>query len=1298
MKQGRSETGNISVRTLQVWLLVVAIAGVSSALWAQAATTSLRGTVADSSGAMIAGATLTLSNPHTGFSRLEKTDSDGGYSFLQIPPATYTLSVTAAGFGTAREENVALLVNSPVRLNFTLQVQSQTSTVAVTSAAPMVNTQDASLGHAIGVTQIESLPFEGRDPSGILTLQAGVTFLGNSTSIDQDADSRSGAVNGARSDQTNITIDGVDDNDQVKGYAFQGALRATLDSLQEFRVTTSNANADAGRSSGAQVVMVTKSGTNQFHGSLYEYNRPPFTAANDWFNKQSELNAGLPNVPGELLRNTFGAAIGGPIKKDRLFFFATYEGQRLQENTQVTRSVPSADMRQGIVHYLTCGPDISCGNGTITPTEVTLQPSDIAKMDPNCTSTGTCPWGPGVNPNILPVLQGFPLPNTTSGDGFNIFNYTFSAPAPAKLDTYIVKLDYNITSNGNHRLFVRGNLQNDHISGTAGNGPQFPGDPSNVVNLNNSKGLAAGYTAVLSPNVINNLRYAFIRQGVTTAGLSDQPYVAILTDPQGFTRTSALIVPVHNIVDDVTWTKGRHTIQFGGNLRIVNNDNTTNANSFIDAEINLSYLPDSGLANKNQSFDPAKFGYPAVAQSFAASYDGAMGNVVGLIPEVIANYNRDKTGAVLAPGAPVVRHFRTTESEFYLQDSWQATPNLTLIGGLRYTLLQPPYETNGNQVAPTVSFSDFFDQRYQAMIAGQTYNPVVSYDLAGPANGRPPLWNWDYKDVAPRIAFAWSPSWSDGWRGKLAGGPGKTSIRGGYGIYYDHFGEGVISTFDQQGSFGLNTVEKTAIGQVDVDTAPRFTGINDIPASLVPPPPTGGFPYTPPTDPLNGGSQISWGADNRLKTPYSNGIDFSITRQLPAHLVLETSYVGRFAHHLLQQEDLAMPLDIVDPKSKTDYFAAATALSKLAGAQTDVHNVQPIPYWQNMFPTAAGADLQSMGLTCAPGTSGAGAIANPTATQAMYALYACNLHDETSALYSADLFCTPACSTINGVTQPNNYFDSQWSSLLAWRTIGSSSYNSGQVTLRGRLPGLLFDFNYTLSKSIDLGSDAERVSRYAVGDGFDNEIVNSWAPKQMRAVSDFDTTHQINANWVYDIPLGRGKRFGSEMNKVADQFLGNWQFTGLAHWTSGFPFSVENSNWPTNWELLGKAVLDGPTPQTGTFIDAAGNPNLFKDPTSAVNQFRYAYPGESGDRNDLRGPGFFGVDVSAGKIWKITESQRLEFRAEAFNLTNSVRFGILPSVEQGIGNLMLGSTANFGEFNETLTKPRDMEFSLRYSF
>jgi hypothetical protein len=262
---------------------------------------------------------VTLDNSSLGISLSMKTDKDGGYQFLELRPTTYTVTVTSSGFATIRQTGLQLLVATPRTEDFKLELASVSTTIEVTGAAQTINTTDATLGNAFGSAQIGALPFEGRDPAGMLSLQPGVVSVADPQiqRDNQSFDSRSGSVNGARSDQTNITLDGVDDNDQLYGYAFQGALRATLDSIEEFRVTTPNSGADQGRSSGGQVSLQTKSGSNQFHGTAYEYNRPTDLVANQYFNKLAELQNDEPNKPPFLLRNTFGATFGGPIIKDR---------------------------------------------------------------------------------------------------------------------------------------------------------------------------------------------------------------------------------------------------------------------------------------------------------------------------------------------------------------------------------------------------------------------------------------------------------------------------------------------------------------------------------------------------------------------------------------------------------------------------------------------------------------------------------------------------------------------------------------------------------------------------------------------------------------------------------------------------------------------------------------------------------------------------------------------------------------------------------------------------------------------
>src|SRR5580692_365116 len=393
-------------------LLAVAVTScflaIGNLAFAQSATTSLRGTVADPKGAVVAGATVTLSNPATGFSRTAKTDDQGIYQFLEVPPSTYVIEASAAGFATTKRDSVPLQVSSPATVNLVLQVQGGSVIVDVSGEAPQVNTTDATLGNNFNSRQLIDLPSEGRDPAAILSLQPGVVFIGSSANqgiipSQQDNDSRGGAVNGARSDQSNITLDGLDDNDQLEGYAFRGAMRATLDSLEEFRVTTSNYDAGSGRSSGAQVNLVTKSGTNNFHGSVYEYNRPTFDVANDYFNKESQIIEGAPNRPQHILRNTFGGTFGGPIQKDRLFFFAAYEGQRTADQVPTDGVVPTPSLVAGELKYL-CDPGPTCADGYTVGTGAnqllsvasnalfapelvaTLTPAGVTSLDQGCSS------------------------------------------------------------------------------------------------------------------------------------------------------------------------------------------------------------------------------------------------------------------------------------------------------------------------------------------------------------------------------------------------------------------------------------------------------------------------------------------------------------------------------------------------------------------------------------------------------------------------------------------------------------------------------------------------------------------------------------------------------------------------------------------------------------------------------------------------------------------------------------------------------------------------------------------------
>lgn len=1219
--------------------------------WSQA-TTSLRGTIKDPSGAVVPGAAVTVTDNTNGTAFSATSSAAGYYQFAQIPPAKYKIAVTAGGFGE-QSKIAELLVNQPATIDFTLSLSSVAVTVDVSGTAQVLNTSDATVGNSVGNEMIQALPMDGRSPISLLSLQPGVLYIGGST------DTRNGSVSGSRSDQGNVILDGVDDNDQVNGYAFSGVLRSTLDSTEEFRVTTAEANADEGRSSGAQVSLVTKSGTNRFHGSAYEYYRGSFAHANDWFVKQSELSSGEPNKPVKYVQNVFGASLGGPILRDKLFFFFNYEGYRNAVNQSVSRTFPTATFKAGQLGYV----DVNGNTDFITSAQV-------ATLDQGCSLCTT----PGVNAAVQQWYANVPAANGGSlGDGgVNSGSYTFSSPNPNTLNTSIFKLDYEL--NSKMHVFGRGNLQKD----TNAYVEQFPGQPPSNLHEDNTKGMAFGHTWTITPNIVNDVRYGYVRQGYSDRGVAQGDYVEFrdLDQPVALTRTTITSVPLNTISDNLSWSKGSHTIQVGGNWRRIVANTGTDANSYSNASTSWTWVGGS------PGQPDAVLGLPAVSSGFSTSYNSAYSNIVGNVPElnVVSNYavSSPTAASILADGASIKRSFLTNEFEYYIQDQWRVQPNLTLTFGIRHSLLATPYETKGQQIAPTVDTNAWFKQRGAAAAQGAVYEPDLFFQPAGKANGRPGFWPRQKLNIAPRVAIVYSPDT-------------KTTVRMGAGMYYDHYGQSIAQRFSQKGSFGLSSTQTNpAGGSLTYENVPRFTGPHNLPNINVGPPasPTQTYPYAPADESF----LITWGVDNKLKTPYSEAFTFSLQRELSAGFTLEAVYVGRFGRHLLQQIDLAEPVDYVDPQGGGDYFTNAALLSKIEDQNGGgAANVPAIPYFEDVFPQLANHDYLG-----------------ESATQAIYNnewgyRYS---YGETQALADLDFYCSYGCPTGPNGNPINKFWQSQFSSLYAWDSIGMGYYNALQIILRHPShKGLSADFDYTFSKSIDMGSDVERASfnqpdnQSGGNDSGFGPIQNSWKPSLNRSVSDFDTRHLITADWAYAIPVGRGRQYFANGSRLVDAFIGGWQFAGLGRWSSGIPFSVYEPGWTTNWELEGWGV-NATKVKLRKHLTTGANPveQAFDDPASINNgvyngsPIRYPYPGEAGQRNPFRGDGYFDIDSSLSKTWAVAELAKIKLAWEVYNVTNSVRFN---TYALGIG-LSQGALGAYS--TPTLTTYRRMQFGLRVDF
>jgi Carboxypeptidase regulatory-like domain len=1349
------------VRALAMVLFAFVVSG--RVVRAQA-TTSVRGTVTDPSGSAVVGANVFLSNAESKTERAATTGAQGEYQFLFLSPGTYTLKVAAMGFAGYEQTGLQLLVNTPATANVQLKLGQTTQSVTVTGEAPALNLVDASLGNSFDEKQVRQIPLDARNVPDLLSLQAGVAYTGNRSDLQasnyKDQDTRSGAVNGARSDQSNISLDGVDVNDQSSGYAFTSVLPVTLDSVEEFRVTTTNYGADQGEGSGAQVSLVTKSGTNNFHGSLYEYNRNTATSANDYLVKIAENRVGLPNKPLKLIRNIFGGSVGGPLQKDRLFFFANYEGTRQREEHTQLRNIPTASLRDGVIQYQ-CQIPAACPGGApvtgnsgasypVLPGFLALSPAQITNLDP-------LKLGPSsVMLNYFNQTYGKFKPNDPSvGDGLNYEGFRFRAPFSLDNNAVIARIDYHLTADAKHTLFWRGALQN--LSNAQE--PFLPGSPPQQTVLDHSKGFVVGYTAVLSSSLANAFHWGFTRQSTAFVGNTDQPWNTFNTLDQGINYSRSFQVPVHNLLDDLSWTKGSHTFQFGTNIGFVRNPRVSFLHSFSVGKGATFWMAPVAFANTAGPGCPAGVGSPLdpcyggfAEPASTTAYDYPMLGLLGMVSLVNSNNNYDRLGNPLPVGAPVKRDWGLDWYEFYGQDSWRIKPNLTLTYGLRWSLFPPPWEVNGFQASPVCSATQvngagqtpacpsgsfdlgkFFNQNLQNMQKGLGYAdaPSIAFGLGGPVNNGPGLYHFEKTDFSPRISVAYSPRPHGGWLKKLVGEGDKTVIRAGFSRVYDRAGMQLLNTFDANAPGGLSSTTQNPCCIDGAGQAARITDLHVIPATDAV-----GNPYlmpaskiTFPQTPVPFGEAITWGVDQSIKTPHAYAMDFSIGRQLPDGFSLQFSYVGRLGRRLLTQRDLMQPLDLVDPKSGIDYFKAGTAISKLAQspnngslgplgpttltpAQFDQALGPTVAYWNNL--------LKASGSSAAPAPGTIYVMPTGTTTtdiaQAAYALYVTSgafTGDEVVGLGNIDLFgllkdTAKNSYFINGKT--GELLNQQLTTSYAWSSIGRSNYNGLQANLRKQFRhGVQFDLNYTYSKSIDFTSGATRLGFSATANigAPGSRLVNAFRPQDVRAVSDFDTTHQVNLNWIAELPFGRGRSIGRDAGGVVDAFIGGWQLSGLARWTTGFPFTVDNGQfWATNWDEQGSGQLIA-IPKTGAFKQPDGTVSVFANPAAALNDFVHPFPGQSGSRNVLRGNGFASLDMNLSKSWKMPfEGHRLQFRWEVYNVPNLKRFNTLPSGATGLTNGIGDSgvptltqvPSAFGDYAGLLTQPRVMQFALRYEF
>ncbi|MGH9843981.1 MAG: carboxypeptidase regulatory-like domain-containing protein, partial [Blastocatellia bacterium] len=1205
-----------------------------------------------------------LKNDAKNLSRNTTTDSSGVYIFTAIPPDVYVIEVEAKGFKKSVSTDVKTLVDTASTFDIALEVGLLTEVVTVSSAGEItVNTQDASLGTVITNQQIVQLPLPDRNPAQLLTLQAGVT--------------REGYVAGARSDQSNITLDGVDINDAQTNSLQTPVLRLNAEAIEEFRVTTSNANANQGRSSGAQISLITKGGTNDFRGALFYGGRNDFFDANDFFNNRTGVDRPARR------RHFYGGAVGGPIVENRAYFFYSYEGLREKRGVPVTRTVPLATLGQGIVRYR------DASTGAISQ----LTAAQIATIFPRA----------GTNPAAIAALAAaaakYPANDFNAGDSapgrlLNTAGFRFNAPLTENRNSHIARFDFNLTDK--HQVFARGNYIYDNLAGGANvnTNQAFPDTP-NPTTWNHPTGIMAGHTWTITNSLVNNFRYGRTRDAFSNQGDSSANQISFrfIFSPLQFTRTLSRVTPVQNFTDDLSWTKGKHTLQFGTNIRLIRNQRVSSANSFDNAITNPSFYPGGGTSITSPIL-AAGFN---IAGSDITPVQNAVTALVGRYSQFAGNFIFNKDGSLTSAGSPADRTFATEEYDVYAQDSWRIRPNLTITYGLRYGISTPVYEKFGFEVKPNIGLGEYFERRIAGMESGKPYNELISLDLSGKANGRSGTYQFDKNNFQPRVSASWSPDFKSGLFHKLFGNPGKSVFRGGFAMFNDYYGQQLAVTFDLNNTVGFSSSTVTAANTYNLTTnpGPLFTGygqaVRGLPGVVVPGNIT--FPRTPRTRAFPG--NIEGSLDDTIRAPLHYNYSFTFERELSTGTIVQLSLIGRNARKLLATRDIMSINNLRDSVSGVDWYTAGGMLETFRAAGRPVSSISQIPYFANLFPANL-ADI--LGL-------------NPAynQTQAVYALTVPAAlggdsgynygNDWTTVLFDISTLGNATCKPPN----PNfsaachMFYQPQWGTLGAWSSIANSDYRAFTLSVRQRYKtSLTMDFNYTLSNSKDDASGLQTASVTGVN------ILNPFRQRDNYSFSSFDVRHIINSNFVWQLPIGKGRWLLGKSSRVADSLLGGWQFSGIVRYNSGLPFSTpyDDARWATNWNVQSNSTRIRDVETCPTRGGAVFGCNT----TQAFQSFRNARPGETGERNVFRNVGFVGTDVGLGKTFKMpwSEGHGLQIRWEVFNLFNYQAMGAFDTSRSGFGIPLDPATkappVNFSRYTAIQGDPRFMQFFLRYSF
>ena len=1208
----------------------------------------IRGTVMDSSGGAVAAVKVTLTNEANGAKREVQSSGDGEYMFLEVPVGTYQVEAQQAGFKKYVRKGIELRLNEVLGLDITLQVGGATETVEVTGAPPLVDTTSTQLGAVVNERSVTELPLAQRDTYQLLSLQPGVqSTLGVDNVFGSD---KAGvvSVNGGRGRDNNFSVNGGDGNDQ---FANLPIVQPSPDTIAEFRMLTNTFDAEYGRNSGAVINVVTKSGTNNWHGNLYDYFRNKNLNAKGFFDS-SKL---------DYLQNQFGATFGGPLRKDKTFFFASFEGDRIRKGSSSdTVTVPTAAERAG---------DFSAGGGFAG----TLSNADILNNRPGClTDLGLgAPIADGTfysdifTTGVIPTSCMDPVardlmtlvPDANRPDG----TWQGVPLGHERSNQFTVKLDHELTSKQHltgYYFFTQHYLAKPFakFQAVGANIPGF-GDLTDerIQQVNIS------HTWQLGSNGVNEARFTMLREGQgtylhpqhTSLVADSCPQVVAnncFIDPAnpnntnnsglgvypglGATREGLPFISIsggfsmgnnfegelpqkgisYQFTDSYGKVLGKHSLKFGADFRIQQFDQR------LYFDVNGAFYIYGGGPN-----DP---GYQNLYPNF----------LLGLNDNYIQGSAQDEL-------------VRSKAAYLFAQDSWTITPNLTLNYGIRWEL-NTPLTDKGQKVQTFHPGQNSTIYPCKLNTTNPYYDPlqadggcsqagfaptgvVVPGDPGVPAG----LTNPYYHAFAPRVGLAWSPG-GDGALGKLFGKKGQTSVRAGFGMFYNPIEQLVLEQFSAEPPFGgsssiYNTMLSLPFQYQDGTDAPNpFNGILN--------PPRGTTVDWSVFRPMLFYGQ--WPAN--MKSQYAEQYNFTIQREIVKDLVFQIGYVGRQGHRLLATID-----------RNPGNAQTCLDLNATLGADTCAQWSEDNSYFID-----PGTVIAPQGLHLPYNNAPGGVLFIPGGTTVGAA---------GITLVGIRPYSSPNCQPLTGIGCPVDGTP-VITSIFSQDTIANSSYNSLQASLEKRFShGIQFQGSYTLGKSLDYASTFE-------------SLVDPYNMKRNRSLSIFDAKHRFVFSFDWELPVAKREGF-------AGKVVNGWSLSGITQFQTGFPVRITSQD---DMELQGSFDFEMPGQPnfapgavfhaTDPRINGYGfDPATFTNGSVALGTIGNA------PRTICCGPSSFNTDLGFQKQIPVNERMHFEFHGQFMNVFNHSQF------KQPDGNITDGG--DFGRV-KAAREPRLVQFALKLYF